>query len=278
MNLKKNFLGTCSVSALLAFSPYAYGMGSGLTRFFASICAINATQDFGGQNTESAACPGMHPSEYKDFISVRSAAFNGLLPQIEKDIAAPPVALQQMLDDVAQANAAADTGRTRSSLSMAALVDTYVNAKVDFVSDQAAFGKEDVWRAPGDTAKARQGDCEDYAVLKYALLRNLGFPADKMWISTGLITDRQDVVRKGEGHAVLVVEQAGQKYVLDNLFRKEGAELPSLEQYKQTATYYPLMFMNAQDHLVAKLSEVLEVLDTGRMPPAPPARPANGPK
>lgn len=75
--------------------------------------------------------------------------------------------------------------------------------------------RQDHWKAPQETLK-QGGDCEDYAILKFFALLDLGIPNDDMRI---LLTD---------GHAVLSVKIDGKTYVLDN----RHTELKPLEDYK----------------------------------------------
>ncbi|MGV8840198.1 MAG: transglutaminase-like cysteine peptidase [Bauldia sp.] len=84
-------------------------------------------------------------------------------------------------------------------------VNNLVNAAIAPASDQALFGRTEVWVYP-----ATQGDCEDYVLLKRRILIENGWP-----VSALLIT----VVRKpdGEGHAVLTVRTDRGDLILDNL-------------------------------------------------------------
>src|SRR4051794_12073605 len=50
-----------------------------------------------------------------------------------------------------------------------------VNAAIRYVSDVAQHGEPDRWSAPLATFATAQGDCEDYAIAKYAALKQAGF-------------------------------------------------------------------------------------------------------
>jgi len=84
-------------------------------------------------------------------------------------------------------------------------VNSEVNRDVIPMTDIEIYGEEEVWSYPG-----AMGDCEDYVLLKRAMLIDRGFP-----VSDLLIT----VVRKrnGEGHAVLTLRTDDGDYILDNL-------------------------------------------------------------
>lgn len=82
------------------------------------------------------------------------------------------------------------------------IVNREVNLRIKYKRDEV-----DTWSSPLETLAAGTGDCEDYAILKYAVLAAAGVPLDKMEI---------DVVSiPGAIHAVLEVRQE-QTLVLDN--------------------------------------------------------------
>lgn len=83
-------------------------------------------------------------------------------------------------------------------------VNRMANHRVHYVLD-----KEDVWQAPAQTLSLG-GDCEDYSILKFSILLNLGIPNEDMRIL--IVTD----TRYDLGHAVLLVRVDGVEYVLDN--------------------------------------------------------------
>ena len=68
----------------------------------------------------------------------------------------------------------------------------------------------DKWLAPADFVR-KGGDCEDYAIAKYFLLRKLGVSASSMRI-VGLAAQPGMAA-----HAVLVVGSGSQSLVLDSL-------------------------------------------------------------
>ena len=96
-------------------------------------------------------------------------------------------------------------------------------------SDQQNYGRRDYWATPLEFL-VRSGDCEDYAIIKYVSLRQLGFGADQLRMV--VLND----VSRGLAHAVLAVYLDQQVYILDNLSR---AVLPQ-EQVTQYVPYYSI--------------------------------------
>jgi predicted transglutaminase-like cysteine proteinase len=59
-------------------------------------------------------------------------------------------------------------------------VNAFVNRRVTFISDAAAWGQPDYWATPLETLGRGQGDCEDYAIAKYFILVSSGMPASRL--------------------------------------------------------------------------------------------------
>jgi predicted transglutaminase-like cysteine proteinase len=86
-----------------------------------------------------------------------------------------------------------------------------INAVIRFVSDFTQYGEADRWSAPLATFATAKGDCEDYAIAKYAALRDVGFPIDDLRVV--LVRDR--TIR--QDHAVLAARLDGRWLILDSL-------------------------------------------------------------
>src|SRR5215471_1790887 len=71
------------------------------------------------------------------------------------------------------AEAKAQTGQARIGT-----VNRAINGAIRYVSDMAQHGVADKWSAPLAALGSGQGDCEDYAIAKYAALRELGIATD----------------------------------------------------------------------------------------------------
>ena len=91
---------------------------------------------------------------------------------------------------------------------MAAGVNGFVNQE-QYVTDQENWHVADYWETPVEFFK-RGGDCEDFAIAKYASLRALGVPEERMRLAIV-----QDEVRN-EPHAILVLYGDHGPMLLDN--------------------------------------------------------------
>jgi hypothetical protein len=92
---------------------------------------------------------------------------------------------------------------------------------------RAKYGETDVWASPLTTFSRGAGDCEDYAIAKFAALRLAGIAADDLRI---LIT--RDAVR-GEDHAVAAARLDGRWLTLDNR-RMAMVEDADIRNYRPT--------------------------------------------
>jgi predicted transglutaminase-like cysteine proteinase len=88
------------------------------------------------------------------------------------------------------------------------VVNDYMN-KARYVRDPPNWNVKDYWETPFEFFD-KQGDCEDYAIIKYLTLKALGFKQRDMRIV--VVKDLNLRV----GHAVLVVYHKGRPLVLDN--------------------------------------------------------------
>jgi predicted transglutaminase-like cysteine proteinase len=109
-------------------------------------------------------------------------------------------------------------------------VDAYIN-QVRYIEDKNNYGKSDYWATPTEFF-ARGGDCEDFAIAKYASLRALGFSSDQLRIAIV-----QDTI-KNIPHAVLIVYSEGQAYVLDNQSKRT-------QNAMNVAHYQPIFSINS---------------------------------
>jgi predicted transglutaminase-like cysteine proteinase len=92
------------------------------------------------------------------------------------------------------------------------MVNREINSAIRYVSDMAQHGLPDRWTAPLAALAAGRGDCEDYAIAKYVILRTAGYPAGHLRFL--LVRDR--LAR--DDHAVLAARFEGRWLILDNRF------------------------------------------------------------
>ena len=99
-------------------------------------------------------------------------------------------------------------------------VNGFLN-RLRFVDDQAHWGEFDYWATPAESVGSGGADCEDYAIAKYFLLRELGVPVARL----RLVYVR--AIRLNQAHMVLAYypQADADPLVLDNL--EQGVRLAS---------------------------------------------------
>ena len=88
------------------------------------------------------------------------------------------------------------------------MVNSHFN-KSRYIQDINNWGKSDYWATPGQFL-TKSGDCEDYSIIKYYTLKQLGWPVEDMRIVV-----LQDMNLKIM-HAILAVKYNGAEMILDN--------------------------------------------------------------
>jgi predicted transglutaminase-like cysteine proteinase len=114
----------------------------------------------------------------------------------------------------------ADAADVRSRVE---IVNRNVNQAIRYVSDFQQHGVADLWSSPFETLASGMGDCEDYAIAKFAVLRASGISETDI----KMLLVRDMAVR--EDHAVLAVRVEGRWLVLDNRYSRlaEARDLPN---------------------------------------------------
>ena len=102
-------------------------------------------------------------------------------------------------------------GASRGERARVGLINRAVDLAISPMSDEAQWGISDHWSDPLETLYTNAGDCEDYAIVKYAALLAAGFSKDAVKIV--ILTKRWP----DEDHAVVAVWVDYQWLILDNL-------------------------------------------------------------
>ncbi|MDR2744064.1 MAG: transglutaminase-like cysteine peptidase [Desulfovibrio sp.] len=111
-------------------------------------------------------------------------------------------------------------------------ISGFINFQAEGATDKEIYGVEEKWAAPGEFFRRARGDCEDFAIAKYFVLREKGFSPDEL---------RLLIVREGgtAGHMLLAVLIGGQPHIIDNNSRPPGLVL---RQNGHLSRYYSLRF------------------------------------
>ena len=122
-----------------------------------------------------------------------------------------------------------DTMRGLPLEAMVSRVNAMAN-RVPYINDSKNWGKSDYWETPVEFF-SRGGDCEDFAIAKYASLRALGVPDSRMRVA--IVKDMQ----KGIPHAILIVYTDNGPVLLDN-------QIKTVTASNDVSHYKPIFSIN----------------------------------
>lgn len=122
--------------------------------------------------------------------------------------------------------------RNRPLPALISAVNSYANSH-RYVLDIDNYGKNDYWATPRQFL-TRDGDCEDFAIIKYLSLRALGVPPDMLRIVVLQDTNLRIP------HAVLAVYLSSEILILDN-------QVSAIVPHRAIAHYVPVYSINEQN-------------------------------
>src|SRR5262249_4077265 len=103
-----------------------------------------------------------------------------------------------------------ELGLQRQGRARLGVINRAVNLSIKPVSDWVQYGVADFWASPLATMSSGAGDCEDYAIVKYVALGQLGVaPSDLRLL---IVYD----AKHGATHAVVAIRHDSEWLILDN--------------------------------------------------------------
>jgi predicted transglutaminase-like cysteine proteinase len=122
-----------------------------------------------------------------------------------------------------------DQQQSQNRLKILKAVNRYIN-EIRYIKDIKGWGEIDYWATPYQFL-TKGGDCEDFAIAKFATLKKLGFSNEEMRVVV-LMNKMSNLI-----HSVLVVNIAGKEYLLDN-------EIPVVKLTNDIRHYRPIYSIN----------------------------------
>jgi len=169
------------------------------------------------------ASPGVVPAKWAE-LQTRFLADEKVLSACRSDFTQCSQVANRFL-------AIVELGREHKGRGRLGWINRAVNLSIKPMSDWAQYGHADFWASPLQTVGSGAGDCEDYAIAKYAALREAGIsPRDLRLLIV------QDNLRRTH-HAVLAVRDGEEWLILDN----RAMAMVTIEEARQ---YYPLFVMD----------------------------------
>jgi predicted transglutaminase-like cysteine proteinase len=102
--------------------------------------------------------------------------------------------------------------RAESQKEVLYAIDGLINRWIDYRTDEKRYSTRDYWATPKETLDGQRGDCEDYALLKYFVLKEV-LPEARLFI---VISSVETSMTSRGGHATLMVVIDSGAYILNN--------------------------------------------------------------
>ena len=138
-------------------------------------------------------------------------------------------AVPARLDDWMRFARERKTERSANERRLLELVNRYLN-RIRFEEDSVHWGMTDYWATPAESVASNGGDCEDFSIAKYFLLKELGVPIARLRLVY------VKALRLNQAHMVLAYYAAPDAVplVLDNL---EESVRPATERTDLVPVY-----------------------------------------
>lgn len=122
-----------------------------------------------------------------------------------------------------------------SDMELLVAVNRFIN-RIRFIDDATHWGIEDYWATPAEAVGSNGADCEDFAIAKYFLLKELGVPTSRLRMTY------VKAIKLNQAHMVLAYYRRpdAEPLVLDNL---EETVRPA----SQRADLIPVYSFNDED-------------------------------
>ena len=166
----------------------------------AKITLASVASDF----TRVKHFPSLYGTKEKRSTNLKAfTKWSDMFARFERDLSNKKAAavIQQWREDLGELQGG-------SIKTMAAKVNDFVNEQ-RYIVDSKNWGRSDYWATPAEFLQ-RGGDCEDFAIAKYAALRAMGVPEERLRVM--IVQDTY----KDIPHAVLVVYTESGAFILDN--------------------------------------------------------------
>lgn len=174
---------------------------------------VVALNDGGAQNNQPSSPPGDKNKKNRLFGTVEFGRPLSSLPGwndvIRRNAASPIFRAEKYFNKSANWENLKSKASAMPPMEQLRFVNNFWNSW-PYREDMPNWGQEDYWAAPAEFLR-KSGDCEDYAIVKYFTLKELGFDPHKMRIVV-----LRDTIRN-LAHAVLAVYMNDDIFILDNL-------------------------------------------------------------
>lgn len=72
------------------------------------------------------------------------------------------------------------------------LINNIINININYVDDKQLWNVIDYWATPYESLSLMAGDCEDFVILKYFILKSIGIPDENLRMTYTIIKDTNE--------------------------------------------------------------------------------------
>ncbi len=216
-----------AVSAVLSFTSVLKSGKANAGEFGADLLQMVSYNSMDVMEPEQNQFPLFGTGEVKSGNTGPFTKFNGMFRRFETEFHA-----QKNKQAVDGWRAELEPLKNLSLEQKATRVNKIMN-DVAYMPDSKTWGQSDYWATPIEFMERGAGDCEDYALAKYASLRALGVPEDRM-----RLVILQDTA-KNIPHAILAVYAESGVLILDN-------QAKTVKYDTEISNYKPIFSINRQ--------------------------------
>jgi predicted transglutaminase-like cysteine proteinase len=153
---------------------------------------------------------GLPPTAAQGTMSSKWSDLQARILDDERSLAACRIDESACADSARRFLSIVELGRKQDGRARMGSINRAVNLSIRPASDWSQYGYADYWASPLQTLGSGAGDCEDYAIVKYFVLRELGVPVSDL----RLVIVRDD--KRQLEHAVTAVRYEQRWLILDN--------------------------------------------------------------
>lgn len=145
------------------------------------------------------------------------------------------------------------------------VINDEINRQIKWFEDKVHWGVDDYWATPAESISSAGGDCEDFSIAKYYLLKELGVPIGRL-----RITYVRALKLGGQAHMILAyysrpdaeplimdnidaqVRPASQRDDLDPVYTFNDDEVQMVKGGQRAKPSQIRAWLTLQEHLVAE--------------------------
>jgi predicted transglutaminase-like cysteine proteinase len=119
---------------------------------------------------------------------------------------------------------------------------------IDYATDEAIWGRKEMWQPPAVTFQRRTGDCEDGAFLVHSLLLNAGIPWKRVRTYGGLVRAGQGAETGGHAWTAYRRESDNEWVILDTSYFPNAKSVEERTPMRLLGDFYldTLFYMTAR--------------------------------